>query len=53
VAEPVSLAAGMSRVVRDATLRDTLVRGGRALIPAFSWQRAADEHASLYAQLPT
>jgi glycosyltransferase-like protein len=53
VADPVSLAAGMSRIVRDATLRETLVVGGRALIPAFSWQRAAAEHVSLYAQLPT
>jgi glycosyltransferase-like protein len=52
VGDPVSLAEGMSRVVRDATLRQSLIRGGRALIPAFSWQRAADEHAALYARLP-
>jgi glycosyltransferase-like protein len=52
VGDPVSLAEGMSRVVRDASLRETLVRGGRSLVPAFSWQRAADEHASVYAQLP-
>jgi hypothetical protein len=42
----------MSRVVRDAGLRETLIRGGRDLIPAFSWQRAADAHATLYTRLP-
>jgi glycosyltransferase-like protein len=52
VGDPKSLAEGMSRVVRDAALRRTLIRGGRALIPAFSWRRAADEHAALYAGLP-
>ncbi|MDX6366915.1 MAG: hypothetical protein QOK30_1991 [Nocardioidaceae bacterium] len=52
VADPASLAEGMSRVVRDAGLRETLIRGGRDLIPAFSWQRAADAHATLYARLP-
>jgi glycosyltransferase-like protein len=52
VADPASLAEGMSRVVRDATLRETLIRGGRELIPAFSWKRAADAHATLYTRLP-
>jgi glycosyltransferase involved in cell wall biosynthesis len=52
VGDPESLAEGMSKVARDASLRETLVRGGRALIPSFSWQRAADEHAALYAHLP-
>lgn len=52
VGDPESLAEGMSRVVRDAGLRETLIGGGRALIPAFSWQRAADEHAALYARPP-
>ena len=33
-------------------LRETLVRGGRELIPAFSWERAAEEHARLYAEMP-
>ena len=32
-----------------AALRETLIRGGRELVPAFSWERAADEHARLYA----
>jgi glycosyltransferase-like protein len=52
VGDPASLAAGMSKVVRDAALRKALIRGGRALISSFSWQRAADGHADLYAHLP-
>ncbi|HEX5087769.1 MAG TPA: MSMEG_0565 family glycosyltransferase [Nocardioides sp.] len=51
VGSPESLAAGMRRLVTDPALRQTLVRGGRDLLPAFTWQRAAGEHASLYAQL--
>ncbi len=51
VGDPESLAAGMRRVVTDDALRDTLIRGGRALVPAFSWDRAAEEHARLYSQM--
>ena len=50
--DPESLAAGMRRLAGDGGLRETLVRGGRELIPAFSWQRAAEEHARLYAEMP-
>ena len=50
--DPESLARGMGRLVGDAGLRETLVRGGRELIPAFSWERAAEEHARLYAEIP-
>jgi glycosyltransferase involved in cell wall biosynthesis len=52
VGSPESLAAGMRRLATDRALREILIRGGRDLIPAFSWQRAADEHARLYAQMP-
>ncbi len=52
VGDPASLADGMRRLVTDGGLRDTLVRGGRALVPAFSWARAADEHARLYSGMP-
>jgi glycosyltransferase-like protein len=45
VADPSSLAAGMRRLVTDAELRETLVRGGHSVVPAFSWHRAATEHA--------
>jgi hypothetical protein len=41
----------MRRLAGDRGLRETLVRGGRELIPAFSWQRAAEEHARLYAEM--
>ncbi len=50
--DPESLAAGMRRLATDAGLRETLVRGGRALVPRFSWARAAEEHARLYDALP-
>jgi glycosyltransferase-like protein len=50
--DPESLAAGMRRLAGDSELRETLVRGGRELVPAFSWQRAAEEHARLYAETP-
>jgi glycosyltransferase involved in cell wall biosynthesis len=51
VADPTSLATGMRRVVTDAALRETLVRGGRRVVRAFSWERAAQEHARLYAEM--
>ena len=49
--DPESLAAGMRRLATDGELRKTLVQGGRELIPAFSWSRAAEEHARLYAAM--
>ena len=51
VADPESLAAGMRRMATDALLRETLVQGGRTLLPAYSWPRAAEEHAELYARV--
>lgn len=51
VGDPASLADGMRRLATDDTLRTTLVRGGRGLVPAFNWERAAAEHARLYARL--
>jgi glycosyltransferase involved in cell wall biosynthesis len=47
--DPESLAAGMRRMVEDATLRSELIRGGRELLPAFTWQQAAREHLRVYA----
>jgi glycosyltransferase-like protein len=49
VGSPESLAAGMRELATNGALREVLIRGGRELVPAFSWQRAADEHARLYA----
>jgi glycosyltransferase-like protein len=51
VGDPGSLAAGLRRAATDGGLRATLVRGGRGLLPTFSWQRAAEEHARLYRDL--
>jgi glycosyltransferase-like protein len=51
VADSTSLAEGMRRVITDDALRETLVRGGRSVVPAFSWSRAAKEHARLYAEM--
>jgi glycosyltransferase involved in cell wall biosynthesis len=51
VADPTSLAEGMRRVVMDDGLRETLIRGGRSVSAAFSWERAAEEHARLYAEM--
>jgi glycosyltransferase involved in cell wall biosynthesis len=47
--DPQSLADGMGRIVDDATLRAGLIRHGRELVPAFSWQQTAREHARVYA----
>ena len=47
--DPQSLADGMRRIVDDATLRAGLIRHGRELVPAFSWQQTAREHARVYA----
>ncbi|HSS67326.1 MAG TPA: MSMEG_0565 family glycosyltransferase [Nocardioidaceae bacterium] len=52
VGDAESLAEGMRRVATDPTLRDTLVAGGRQLVPRFSWDRAAEDHARLYSGLP-
>jgi glycosyltransferase-like protein len=51
VGDPASLAAGMRQLITDGALRATLIRGGRSLVPAFSWRRAAKEHARLYTQV--
>ena len=50
--DPESLAAGMRRIVEDATLRAELTRRGRDLLPAFSWQQTARDHLRVYADCP-
>jgi glycosyltransferase involved in cell wall biosynthesis len=47
--DPAALAAGMRRLMTEAGLRARLIRGGRALVPRFTWARAAREHARVYA----
>jgi glycosyltransferase-like protein len=51
VGDPTSLAAGMHDIISHQALRAALIAGGRALIPAFSWERAAKAHAQMYARV--
>ena len=48
--DPAALATGMRRLMTDDELRARLIRGGRALLPQFTWSRAAREHARVYAE---
>jgi glycosyltransferase involved in cell wall biosynthesis len=48
-----ALAAAVARVADDATLRQRLAAGGRALVAALSWSRIAAAHRRLYAALGT
>jgi hypothetical protein len=41
----------MRRIVEDAALRAELIRGGRELLPAFSWQQTARDHLRIYSEL--
>ncbi|MGH8822875.1 MAG: MSMEG_0565 family glycosyltransferase [Jiangellaceae bacterium] len=49
--DPRSLAEGLLEVMTDATLRARLIEGGRSLVPEFTWERAAREHHTLYAEI--
>ncbi len=51
VGDSQSLADGMRRLMTDGALRAQLIEGGGALVPDYSWERAAIEHALLYAGL--
>ena len=46
--DPVSLAEGLRAVMTDAGLRQRLIAGGRLVVPRFTWDRAAREHARIY-----
>jgi glycosyltransferase-like protein len=48
VGNPGSLAAGLRAVITDAGLRQRLIAGGRLVVPRFTWDRAAREHARIY-----
>ncbi|HEY3088908.1 MAG TPA: MSMEG_0565 family glycosyltransferase [Jatrophihabitantaceae bacterium] len=48
VGDPASLAEGLRAVMTDAGLRHRLVVGGRRVVPEFTWERAAREHARIY-----
>ncbi len=51
VGDPASLAAGMADVATNADLRAQLIEGGRQVVPAYRWERAAEEHRQLYLRL--
>jgi glycosyltransferase involved in cell wall biosynthesis len=42
------MAGAMARVLGDQTLREELIRRGRARLRHFSWERCAREHMGLY-----
>jgi glycosyltransferase-like protein len=48
VGDPQSLAAGLRTVITDAGLRQRLIAGGQLVVPRFTWDRAAREHARIY-----
>jgi glycosyltransferase-like protein len=49
--DPRALADGMLAVIGDPALRARLVRAGRGVAEAHSWDRTAAEHAALYRRL--
>ena len=51
VADSGALAAAMGRLVDDAALRRTLVEGGRAVLPRYTWAASAARHREVYAEL--
>lgn len=48
VSDPASLAEGLRAMMTDPGLRQRVVAGGRRVVPEFSWERAAREHARIY-----
>ncbi|MGD9529827.1 MSMEG_0565 family glycosyltransferase [Pseudonocardia sp.] len=51
VGDDAALAAAMTRLVRDAALRDRLRARGRQVPTRFSWAASADRHREIYAEL--
>ncbi|SNS70980.1 glycosyltransferase, MSMEG_0565 family [Asanoa hainanensis] len=49
--DPYALADALERVMTDATLRKTLVEGGRAVVPSFTWAASAARHVAIYQSL--
>jgi glycosyltransferase-like protein len=46
--DPVALADALERVMTDERLRATLIDGGRAVVPSFTWSASAARHAEIY-----
>ncbi|HEU4425834.1 MAG TPA: MSMEG_0565 family glycosyltransferase [Pilimelia sp.] len=51
VGDPVALADALERVMTDDRLRASLVAGGRAVVPRFTWAASAARHAEIYTQI--
>jgi glycosyltransferase-like protein len=49
--DPVALAGALERVMADEALRATLVAGGRAVVPRFTWAESAARHATIYQRI--
>jgi glycosyltransferase-like protein len=48
VDDPVALSVALRQVLTDPRLRATLVAGGRAVVPAYTWAASATRHAQIY-----
>jgi glycosyltransferase-like protein len=48
VGDPVALAAALERVMTSAELRASLVAGGEAVVPRFTWEASAARHTEIY-----
>jgi glycosyltransferase involved in cell wall biosynthesis len=48
VGDAEALADAMARVMTDEALRQRLVTGGRAVVPAYTWTATAARHARVY-----
>jgi glycosyltransferase-like protein len=46
--DPRALADAMDRVMTDSALRTRLATNGRAVLPRFTWQATAAQHAAIY-----
>ncbi|MGQ0576995.1 MAG: glycosyltransferase, partial [Pseudonocardia sp.] len=49
VADEAALAAAMTRLVTDPSLRQKLAEGGREILPNFTWSASAARHEQIYA----
>jgi glycosyltransferase involved in cell wall biosynthesis len=49
--DPASIAAACVSLLRDGELRDRAVRGTQAARDALSWERAAEAHEAVYAEV--
>jgi glycosyltransferase-like protein len=51
VGDPAALADALERVMTDDGLRASLVTGGRAVVPRFTWAASAARHTEIYTRI--